>query len=297
MVPFGVLESFTRLYMNLIPSTTRVKIGLLAKKLSGSDVQIQLLETQIEQMNLTVSRLESEIAKNKYDAFTLLNLRENRLHEFVKSALTLSATNLDEAKLVSIESSNCELGIAFDSHGSDKNSRHSYSEIYENLLSKSESPRILEIGLGSLNAFPYAGGQKPGSSLRAWRKRYPSAFLVGADIDLESVQAVSETAFVVDQTDPASLDCLSRELVKFGKFDLIIDDGFHDPHANVQTLMKLLPHITDDGTYIIEDVHSSLIDFWRVIIAAMGLDGEVLDMSSLRPQTDDNVLVVVRRLA
>ena len=270
-------------------------------KLSGSDKKIQFLETQVAQMSLVISELESNVATNTHHAFTLLNLRENRLHEFVKSALALAAANLDKARLVNSELSNCELGIAFDSFGSDKNSRHSYAEIYEELLSRNESPKILEIGIGSLNAFPYAGGQKPGSSLNApgsslnaWRRRYPTSFLVGADIDPESVYAVSEIAFVVDQTEPTSLDELSSKLVNYGQFDLIIDDGFHDPHANVQTLMKILPHLAQDGTYIIEDVHSSLIDFWRLVIAAMGLNGEVLDMSPLRPETDDNVLVVIK---
>jgi hypothetical protein len=289
-----MIKLFADLYKRLIPKTIRNQISSLVMKLSGSGKKIQFLETQVAQMSLVISELESNVATNTHHAFTLLNLRENRLHEYVKTALALAATNLDKARMLNSELSHCELGIAFDSFGSDKNSRHSYAEIYEELLSRNESPKILEIGIGSLNAFPYAGGQKPGSSLNAWRRRYPTSFLVGADIDPESVHAVSEIAFVVDQTEPTSLDELSNKLVKYGQFDLIIDDGFHDPHANVQTLMKILPHLAQDGTYIVEDVHSSLIDFWRLVIVAMGLNGEVLDMSTLRPDTDDNVLVVIK---
>ena len=290
-----MIKFFADLYKRVIPKKIRNQISSLVMKLSGSDKRIQFLEAQVAQMSLVISTLESNVATNTHHAYTLLNLRENRLHEFVKSALALAADNLDKARLVNSEQSNCELGIAFDSFGSDKNSRHSYAEIYEELLSRNESPKILEIGIGSLNAFPYAGGQKPGSSLNAWRRRYPTSFLVGADIDPESVHAVSEIAFVVDQTAPTSLDELSNKLVRYGDFDLIIDDGFHDPHANIQTLMKILPHLAQDGTYIIEDVHSSLIDFWRLVIAAIGLNGEVLDMSPLRPDTDDNVLIVIKR--
>ena len=282
------------LYKRVLPKSIRTYISSHVVKLSGSDQRIQCLEAQVNQMNLSISELNSEISKVTQHAFELLDSRENRLHKYVKSALALAATNLDKARLVNSESTNCELGIAFDSFGSDKNSRHSYAEIYEELLSRNESPKILEIGIGSLNAFPYAGGQKPGSSLNAWRRRYPTSFLVGADIDPESVHAVCEIAFVVDQTEPTSLDELSNKLVTYGQFDLIIDDGFHDPHANVQTLMKILPHLAQDGTYIVEDVHSSLIDLWRLVIAAMGLNGEVLDMSPLRPDTDDNVLVVIK---
>lgn len=118
---------------------------------------------------------------------------------------------------------------------------------------------------------------------------------MGADIDPESVQEVSDIAFLVDQTDSTSLDALSENLKEYGLFDLIVDDGFHDPHANIQTLIKMLPHLDSDGTYVVEDVHCSLINFWRVIIATLGLNGEVLDMSSLRPQTDDNILVLIKR--
>jgi hypothetical protein len=60
-------------------------------------------------------------------------------------------------------------------------------------------------------------------------------------------------------------------------------------------LIQILPHLDIDGTYVIEDVHCSLINFWRVIIATLGLNWEVLDMSSLRPQTDDNILVIIKR--
>ena len=261
--------------------------------MSGSDKKIQGLVDQVEHMNTVVSELKSEIATNAEHAFAILNSRENRLHDFVKSALALAATNLDKAQVVTSESPNCELGIILDSFGSDKNSRHSYANVYEDLLAGKEAPRILEIGLGSLNDFPYAG-LRPGCSLKAWRRRYPESIIIGADIDPESVQSVSELAFLVDQTDPSSLEGLSRNLKEYGRFDLIVDDGFHDPHANVQTLIKLLPHLAEDGAYVIEDVHSNLIDFWRIVLVAMDLNGQVLDMSPLRPNIDDNVLVIVR---
>lgn len=291
-----------------MPKIVRNVISLLIGKLSGSSNVIKDLQAQITQMgfhisdlmaeltskNIEISEKDFEISKNATNLFALLNSRENRIHDFVQSALAVVAKNLDDVTLVSDENTNCELGRHFDLLGSDKNSRHSYAEIYENLLSHTPAPRILEIGIGSLNPFPYAG-LRPGCSLDAWRKRYPASFIVGADIDPESVQEVSEIAFLVDQTDLTSLDELSGNLKEYGLFDLIVDDGFHDPHANIQTLIKMLPHLDSDGTYVVEDIHCSLINFWRVIIAVLGLNAEVLDMSSLRPQTDDNFLVLIKR--
>jgi hypothetical protein len=263
-------------------------------KIQQMGFEITDLKLELASKNLEISEKNLEISKNANVTFALLNSRENRIHDFVQSALAIVTKNFDDVTLVSNETTNCELGKHFDLLGSDKNSRHSYAEIYENLLSHKAAPRILEIGIGSLNPFPYAG-LRPGCSLDAWRKRYPASFIVGADIDPESVQEVSEIAFLVDQTDSTSLDALSGTLKEYGLFDLIVDDGFHDPHANVLTLIKMLPHLDSDGTYVVEDIHCSLINFWRVIIAALGLNAEVLDMSSLRPQTDDNILVLIKR--
>jgi len=309
------MKTIAGMYRLLVPKKARGAISSLVGKLSGSSKQIQVMQDDIVKMGSEISdlrselvlknseisdlRLElasknSEISENSNVTFALLNSRENRIHEFVKSALNIVARNLDNVILVTDETTDCELGEIFDLLGSDKNSRHSYAQIYENLLSKKAAPRILEIGIGSLNSFPYAG-IKPGCSLDAWRKRYPASFIVGADIDPESVNEVSEIAYLVDQTDSSSLDALSRNLKEYGLFDLIVDDGFHDPHANIQTLIQMLPHLSEDGSYIIEDVHASLIDFWQVVIAVLELDGEILDMSPLRPQTDDNVLIVIKR--
>jgi hypothetical protein len=287
------MKVVAQFYKQVVPRRIRSSISSLVGDLSGLDARMKHLENQLVFRDLEISNLRSDLKTNTEQTFAMLSSRDNRIHEFVKSALALAATDLKEVKLVTTESKGCELGKIFDHCGSDKNSRHSYADVYEDLLADKEVPRILEIGLGSLNDFPYAG-LKPGCSLQAWRTRYPKALIVGADIDPESVQAVSEIAFLVDQTDPSSLEGLSRNLREYRPFDLVVDDGFHDPHANIQTLIKLLPHLAEDGAYIVEDVHSSLIDFWRIVIAAMGLNGEVLDMSSLRPQTDDNVLVIVR---
>ena len=287
------MKVFSQFYKQVVPGRIRRFISSLVGDLSGSDARIQHLENQLAQRDVEISNLRSDLATNTEQTFAMLSSRDNRIHEFVKSALALAATELKEVKLVTTESKSCALGNIFDHCGSDKNSRHSYADVYEDLLADKEVPRILEIGLGSLNDFPYAG-LRPGCSLQAWRTRYPEAFIVGADIDPESVQAVSEIAFLVDQTDPSSLDELSRKLSEYGLFDLIVDDGFHDPHANIQTMIKMLPHLSKDGAYVIEDVHSSLINFWRLVIAAMDLPGEIFDLSQLRPLVDDNVLIVLK---
>ena len=46
------------------------------------------------------------------------------------------------------------------------------------------------------------------------------------------------STFWVDQTDPNSLDALAAQLGDI-KFDLIIDDGLHLPHANSEHPMRI----------------------------------------------------------
>jgi hypothetical protein len=268
-------KMFAGLYKSLLPNSFRAKIHNFVIDNSGAKAIIHDLNTQINQLA------------------QVINQRENRIHPFVQESLLVATSDMTP-EINSVKVANdSELGRYFDKHGSDKNQRHSYSEFYEGLLKGIESPRILEIGLGSLGAYPYAG-LRPGGSIKAWRDRYPNSVIVGADIDPDAVAAINEIGFQVDQTDRKSLDNLSESISEYGPFDLIVDDGFHEPHANLLTAIKILPHLSENGSYVIEDVHSSLINLWRLMIAALNIKGLVVDLSECRPGTDDNVLILIR---
>ena len=99
----------------------------------------------------------------------------------------------------------------------------------------------------------------------------------------------------MDQTSNGSLSEVKSALSRAGKFDLIIDDGFHDPHANVRTLKALFDLVAEDGTYVVEDVHETLIDFWKVISVHLPGKMELLDMRNLRPGVDDNIMILFRK--
>jgi len=159
------------------------------------------------------------------------------------------------------------------------------------------NPKILEIGVGSVNDFPYAGLQ-PGGALKAFKEIYPTSSIVGIDIDPQAIQAIEEDGFVgfiVDQTSEKSLEIVAKKLSPNGPFDLIIDDGFHDPHANVKTLKVLFNLLSEDGTYVIEDVHETLIDFWKVISPSLPGKLKILDMRDIRPGEPDNILILVTK--
>lgn len=220
--------------------------------------------------------------------------RAERLHPYVREALSLLPGGGRLVTTTTAADEECSLGECFTNHGSDKATRHDYAHFYQEFLNGKPNPKILEIGLGSLRGFPY-GGLNPGASLRAWREHYPHATVVGLDIDASAVEAVESPAFFMDQTSDESITESVNLLTPYGPFDLIVDDGFHDPHANVRSLVHLLPLCSSDGIYVIEDVHESLIDFWR--IAALSIDArdfEIQDRRAARPECDDNVLVIVK---
>ena len=221
--------------------------------------------------------------------------RHKRIHQYVAEALALVSPEQKVSYEIP-EATNPNKSV-FTEFGSDKDTRHSYGEIYLDLLKRKRSPRILEIGVGSVNDFPYSG-LAAGGGLQAFRKKFPNSQIIGLDIDPESIKIIESLGFkgyLADQTSHNSLSEVKGVLSKYGKFDLIIDDGFHDPHANVRTLKALFDLLEDRGTYVIEDVHETLIDFWKVISAYLPGKMELLDMRNLRPGVDDNILILFRK--
>lgn len=159
-----------------------------------------------------------------------------------------------------------ELGALFRKHGSDKATDHDYYEVYGSALDRNKRLRILEIGLGTNNLAFQSNmglGGRPGASLRAFRDWAPKAEVFGADID-RSVLFEEERikTFFVDQTDPASLSNLAAQVGS--GFDLIIDDGLHLPHANLNTIEALLPLLT--GTMVIEDIDPIHLHYWHATV-------------------------------
>jgi hypothetical protein len=223
--------------------------------------------------------------------------REFRIHPYVKEGFNLIS---DGSKILSekfelepfLQSE--KLNKIFNNFGSDKGGRHNYGGVYETLIGEISNPTILEIGIGSENPYMYANGQS-GGSLKAWREFYPHGVVIGADIDPDSVRSVKAPAFIVDQTDEISLQNLTRELMNYSELDFVIEDGFHDLHANIRTFNHIFPRVKTGGHYVIEDVHETMIDLWTVIGGYLNLDLKVFDLRKFRPGVSDNILVVIKK--
>jgi hypothetical protein len=132
-----------------------------------------------------------------------------------------------------------------------------YAPWYEKVLAGREIKRILEVGIGSLatmkDSISRAGwtDYPTGASLLMWRDYFPNAKICGLDND-------PETMFLVDHIFTCYGD--SRTWTCGWRFDLIIDDGDHDPRAQRDTLTNLYSLLSPNGLYVTEDIQDP--DSW-----------------------------------
>ncbi len=290
--------------MSISLSATALKVwqrlsGIEPRRLWSelTNTKNELTNTKNELTNTKneLTNTKNELTDTKNELTKTLHGRDKRVHPFLQEALNL-VSDLSLIRNRFAPSGEPEEST-FTKFGSDKDTRHSYGDFYFQVLTENANPRILEIGVGSVNDFPYAG-LPAGGSLRAFREKFPNSTIVGIDIDPDSIEIINKDGFhgfVADQTSDASLDKVSEVLSEFGPFDLIIDDGFHDPHANIRTLQKVFKLLSDTGTYVIEDIHESLIDFWGSIATNLPGNFEIFDMRALRPGVEDNILIVIKK--
>eukprot|EP00927_Polykrikos_kofoidii_P004326 TRINITY_DN11710_c0_g1_i5.p1 TRINITY_DN11710_c0_g1~~TRINITY_DN11710_c0_g1_i5.p1 ORF type:complete len:729 (+),score=38.20 TRINITY_DN11710_c0_g1_i5:47-2233(+) len=157
---------------------------------------------------------------------------------------------------------------AMDKELSDKGSHgHFYTRIYDHVLRgrQCDSRHVLEVGIGSVDgnvpstmllsdvlnvsSEPY----KPGASLRGWRSVFPSADVVGMDVDSAVMLSGPHLqTHVVNTLNGTRV----QEVLQDSLFDFTIDDGFHDPLGQRATLRALWPHVRLGGMYGIEDMEA-----------------------------------------
>ena len=142
----------------------------------------------------------------------------------------------------------CDLAVKYDS---DKGPQgHSYSVIYDALFQNRNIRKALEIGL-NINVASGSGYSAP--SLRMWADYWPQAEIWGLDKD--EVKLVNEGRIHSALCDQSKKDSLEAVVPIIGsKFDLIIDDGSHEPQDQILTAQILMPLLNTGGLYIIEDM-------------------------------------------
>ena len=186
----------------------------------------------------------------------------------------VAATTSDEFSLACPPEAIRILGETLARHRSDKSTLHDYHKLYATLLhSQRRSPRlIVEIGIGTNNpslVSTMGPTGSPGASLRAWAECFPEADVIGADIDRDILFDTGNIRCVqCDQTSEdgfAAVDaCIGGRPV-----DLLVDDGLHSVHANLNTLRFGMSHVRMGGHVVIEDIPSRMVWFWTLMAALL----------------------------
>jgi hypothetical protein len=138
----------------------------------------------------------------------------------------------------------------------DKNTTHSYIDLYETLLSskRNSAKNVLEIGLGDFQ-------EKNGGSIKLWKDYFTSAIVYGLDI-LPAERVIDELLNDERVVLYTSCDAYNEDffneifLNKNMKFDFMLDDGPHTLESMKQFIKLYSQIMEDDGILIIEDVQS-----------------------------------------
>jgi hypothetical protein len=142
-----------------------------------------------------------------------------------------------------------------------------YTAFYHALLSphRDRIRRVLEIGIGSVEAMRHVENYIVGASLFMWRDYFPQAQIYGLDVDARvAVHADRITSICGDQRSEHDLYRVAR----YGCFDLIVDDGEHAAAAQMAAFEALIHSVEPGGFYIIEDAEEHvLISDWLTALA------------------------------
>jgi hypothetical protein len=132
----------------------------------------------------------------------------------------------------------------------DKNTVHSYLELYQQLLShkKDTAKNVLEIGI-------WGGG-----SIKLWSDFFKNAVVYALDI-LPSDRIWDgiknkDNIIVHSSTDAYDEAFFTSQFLNHIQFDMMLDDGPHTLQSMIQFIKLYSQVMTDDGILIIEDVQA-----------------------------------------
>ena len=167
----------------------------------------------------------------------------------------LDSFNYDENEpnIIKLNKINKNLDEVFMKYNTDKNIYyHNYSRQYDKLLSEYRYKEIKYLEIGVFQ----------GESLKCMREVFKNAnCIVGIDINkgCKQYENIDQKIFVEigNATDETFLNNI---IEKYGKFDVILDDGSHINKDVFKTFEILFPLLNDNGLYIVEDTVCYNID-------------------------------------
>lgn len=176
--------------------------------------------------------------------------------------------------------------------GTDKNTNHSYVDVYGNALSKyvTKAGALLEIGV-----------QYGGSSL-LWHELLPNFKLCLVDNEDKMHDHIKQ------KLDPLRINYLIRDAydqytmrdvknLHPNGFDIIIDDGPHTLKSQGQCIDLYLGLLKTEGCLIIEDIASIEYaqELYEMVPKVKHIEAEIVDLRGVKGRFDDIVLVIRKR--
>jgi hypothetical protein len=171
----------------------------------------------------------------------------------------------------------------------DKNTRHSYLDLYETLLcSKKETAKnVLEVGV-------HVGG-----SIKLWKDYFPQAVVRGIEVNgsenfIDEVRS-NDRIVLYTYTDAYDNTFFTNEFVnKNMKFDFMLDDGPHTLESQMKFVAMYSQIMTDDGILIVEDVQdwSWIDELMSQVPENMRQYIQTYDLRDRKGRYDDIVFVI-----
>lgn len=173
--------------------------------------------------------------------------------------------------------------------GSDKDTDHSYGELYDDLLARYvDLPDVAILEVGVLH----------GAFLQAVAEFLPRAQVHGLDISLAKLGKQWDWTNPRIHTHEADGTLPSTALRLGTRFDLIIEDASHLPAHQVETLDAFAPFLKPGGVYVVEDIDQYHADYVRQHLTAVasrhGLAMEWMDLRHRKQRFDDIIAVLTR---
>jgi SAM-dependent methyltransferase len=151
---------------------------------------------------------------------------------------------------------------------SDKgNGWHNYTKAYHQIFKGINVNAIFELGIGSIDLSITSNmgvNGVPGASLRGWRRYFTSAHIFAADIDPKAlINEERINSYICDQTQVSSIKKLWGHESLPAQFDIMIDDGLHEFHANVIFFENSIHKLKKGGIYVVEDIMGPELGKWQ----------------------------------
>jgi len=191
----------------------------------------------------------SEVTEELFGLFLLLQIIENDNIQVEELKLKHNWPNLhNETSFNNYKDHSYYFSLSsiINNNLTDKNSYHSYVDVYENLFKNRQLSvkNVLEIGI------------ERGGSLKLWNDYFVNATIYGLDIN-DAPKFLSKYKRIITQNrDAYSNDTLQHFLDKNIKFDVIIDDGPHTLDSMIFVIENYTKLLNKDGILIIEDVQN-----------------------------------------